>query len=365
MSKQTDSPHYLVLNSGSSTLKYAVFDAISLAVIERGIFELSEDNYAETLEEVLHHGGYVSAVGHRVVHGGTAYTQPLLIDDGALASLDKLCDLAPLHQPHNLHAVKVLRELHPELPQVACFDTAFHATQAEVSTAYALPDTLRSQGLRRYGFHGLSYDYISHQLAASDAEAGGRCVVLHLGSGASGCAMSKGKSVSSTMGFTALDGLMMATRCGTLDPGLVLHCITQLGMSASEVTSALYKSSGLLGVSGCSGDMRILAQHADEPAVADALALYCRYIVRAIGSLTAELQGLDTLIFTAGVGENAADIRRRVCEQLSWLGVELDNTANQEHRPIISSSSSTVTVRVIPTNEEWMIAHYMQQALNS
>ena len=165
------------------------------------------------------------------------------------------------------------------------------------------------------------------------------------------------------MGFTALDGLMMATRCGTLDPGLVLHCITELGMSASEVTSTLYKSSGLLGVSGCSGDMRILAQHAYKPAVADALALYCHYIVRAIGSLTAELQGLDTLIFTAGVGENAADIRRRVCEQLSWLGVELDNAANHESGPIISSSSSTVTVRVIPTNEEWIIAHYMQQVL--
>ena len=364
MSIQSSAPHYLVLNSGSSTLKYAVYQAQDLTPLERGVFDITPQSYTDTLEEVLHHGGKVTAVGHRVVHGGTRYSRPLVINDDALTALKELNHLAPLHQPHNLHAVETLRDLHPDLPQVACFDTAFHASQPAVVTDYALPASLRCQGLRRYGFHGLSYDYISHQLAALDSASGGRCIVLHLGSGASGCAMLEGKSLSSTMGFTALDGLMMATRSGTLDPGLVLHCITQLGMSAAEVTNLLYKSSGLLGVSERSGDMRFLNQHRDEPTVAHALALYCRSIVRAVGSLTAELQGLDTLVFTAGVGENVPQVRASVCEQLTWLGIQLDTAANHTSQAVISTSSSPVTVRVIHTNEEWMIARYMQQALN-
>ena len=363
MSTSADVPHYLVLNSGSSTLKYAVFDAVDLKVAERGVFELTADNYAETLEEVLHHGGYVTAVGHRVVHGGTKHTKPLLIDDAALASLDKLCDLAPLHQPHNLHAVKVLRELHPKLTQVACFDTAFHQTQPALHTRYAIPASLQQQGIRRYGFHGLSYEYISRQLAQQAQHCGGRAIVLHLGSGASGCAMRDGCSISSTMGFTALDGLMMATRCGTIDLGLVLHCQTQLNMSAAEVTSMLYKQSGLLGASGISDDMRQLVDQMTTPAAAEAIALYCHYIVRAVGSLCAELHGLDTLVFTAGVGENQPLIRQRVSEALSWLGISIDETANQAGESLISKPGSRVKVRVIPTDEEWIIAHHMKALL--
>lgn len=363
MSEPTDEPHYLVLNSGSSTLKYAVFSAASLQAIERGVFELTADNYSQTLEEVLHHGGYVTAVGHRVVHGGTTYTQPLLITDSSLKALNELCDLAPLHQPHNLHAVQVLRESHPELTQVACFDTAFHQTQPALHTRYAIPATLQAQGIRRYGFHGLSYDYISRQLDTLTTNRGGKAVVLHLGSGASGCAMRNGKSISSTMGFTALDGLMMATRCGTIDPGLVLHCQTQLGMSAEEVTTMLYKASGLLGASGISGDMRKLIALPDDVDASEAIALYCHYIVRAVGTLCAELQGLDTLVFTAGVGENQALIRDRVCNALGWLGVELDKAANSAGETLISSPASKVQVRVIPTNEEWVIAHQMKHLL--
>ncbi|GGF82738.1 acetate/propionate family kinase [Alteromonas lipolytica] len=356
-------PHYLILNSGSSTLKYAVFNAANLEVLERGVFELTATNYAETLEEVLHHGGYVTAVGHRVVHGGTAYTDPLLINDASLQALDELCELAPLHQPHNLHAVKVLRELHPELTQVACFDTAFHQTQPPLHTRYAIPARLSDQGIRRYGFHGLSYDYISRQLARHTANQGGKAVVLHLGSGASGCAMLNGKSISSTMGFTALDGLMMATRCGTIDPGLVLHCVTQLNMSATDVTNMLYKESGLQGSSGISGDMRKLIEQSDNQAATDAIALYCHYIVRAVGSLCAELQGLDSLVFTAGVGENQPLIRQQVADKLSWLGVELDEQANQAGELVISTAQSAVKVMVIATNEEWIIAHQMKSLL--
>lgn len=363
MSNHSGDPHYLILNSGSSTLKYAVFNASDLSEVERGVFDITPETYQETLEEVLHHGGYVTAVGHRVVHGGTKFTAPLLIDDNALTALESLCDLAPLHQPHNLHAVSTLRERHPELTQVACFDTAFHQTQPEVNTLYAIPEALREQGIRRYGFHGLSYEYISRQLAQAYSDNGGKTIVLHLGSGASGCAMQNGKSVSSTMGFTALDGLMMATRCGTIDPGLVLHCQTQLGMSAEAVTRMLYKESGLLGVSGISGDMRKLDAQADNPQVAQAIELYCHYILRAVGSLCAELGGLDTLVFTAGVGENAPAVRKQVCQQLGWLGVTLDNPANESNAEVINANDSKVKVMVIPTNEEWIIGHHMKELL--
>lgn len=363
MNNISGDPHYLILNSGSSTLKYAVFNASDLSEVERGVFDITPESYEETLEEILHHGGYVTAVGHRVVHGGTKYTEPLLIDEDSLASLQALCNLAPLHQPHNLHAISTLRERHPELTQVACFDTAFHQTQPEVSTLYAIPDSLRSHGIRRYGFHGLSYEYISHQLAQSDDNCGGKAIVLHLGGGASGCAMQNGKSISSTMGFTALDGLMMATRCGTIDPGLVLHCQTQLGMSAKEVTDMLYKKSGLLGVSGVSGDFRKLTEHQDDPKVVQAIDLYCHYIVRAVGTLCAELQGLDTLVFTAGVGEHQPLVRSKVCEYLHWLGVSIDEHANAADNRIISSSCPGIKVLVIPTNEEWIIGHHMKELL--
>lgn len=355
--------HYLVINSGSSTLKYAVFNIHDLGIEERGNLDTTPDSFASTLESILHHAGNVAAVGHRVVHGGEQYASPIVITDENLPVLHTLSDLAPLHQPHNLHAIDVLRNTHPELAQVACFDTAFHQTQPTINTLYALPVSLREKGLRRYGFHGLSYEYISQQLAVLTPESGGKCIVLHLGSGASACAMLQGKSVSSSMGFTALDGLMMSTRCGTLDPGLVLHCQTQLGIDASTLTNMLYKNSGLQGMSEMSGDLRVLLDYTDQPAVEQAIALYCHYIIRAIGSLAAELQGLDTLVFTAGVGEHAHVIRQRVCEQLGWLGVDINDMANLNNSPVIHSSHSQVAVRVIPTNEEAVIARHMKAVL--
>ena len=363
-----NSPHvarYLVINSGSSTLKYAVFNAGDLSVEERGNTDITPDTFAQSLEAILHHAGQVAAVGHRVVHGGERFTAPVVVNDDNLTELHNLTDLAPLHQPHNLHAIDVLRDAHPELPQIACFDTAFHNTQSTVHTLYALPASLRDKGLRRYGFHGLSYEYISQQLAACASDHGGKCIALHLGSGASACAMLKGKSVSSSMGFTALDGLMMATRCGTLDPGLVLHCQTHLGIDANALTSMLYKEAGLKGVSGLSADMRALLEHADQPAVEQAIALYCLYIVRAIGALAADLQGLDTLVFTAGVGEHAAVIRERVCAQLGWLGVNIDTNANLQHAAEIQAADSKVVVRVLPTDEEWVIAQHMRTLLKA
>lgn len=356
--------HYLVINSGSSTLKYAVFNIDDLSVAERGNMDISPATFSSSLESILHHAGNVAAVGHRVVHGGEKYAAPVVIDHNNLAILHDLCGLAPLHQPHNLHAIDVLRETHPELPQVACFDTAFHQSQPTLHTLYALPATLRNKGLRRYGFHGLSYEYISQQLAVLTPGSGGKCIVLHLGSGASACAMYKGKSISSTMGFTALEGLMMATRCGSLDPGLVLHCQTQLGIDANKLTAMLYKDSGLKGVSDMSGDLRVLLDYTDQPTVEQAIALYCHYIIKAIGSLVAELQGLDTLVFTAGVGEHAAAIRQRVCGQLGWLGVEINETANLNDSPVIHSANSLVKVRVIPTDEEAVIARHMRAMLN-
>ena len=296
------------------------------------------------------------AAGHRVVHGGMQFTAPVRIDNEVLAQLDALGSLAPLHQPPALHAIRALQARLPDLPQVACFDTAFHRTQPEVAQAYALPRALSDEGIRRYGFHGLSYQYIAQTLPQVLGEqASGKVVVAHLGNGASMCAMQEGRSVASTMGFTALDGLMMGTRCGNLDPGVVLYLIQQKGMTAAQVSDMLYQRSGLLGVSGLSSDLRELAA-STEPAAAEAIDLFVYRIVRELGSLVAALGGIDAIVFTAGIGEHSADIRQRVCEQASWLGIELDSPANDSHQLCISVAGSRVSVWVIPTDEESVIA---------
>ncbi len=300
----------------------------------------------------------VVAVGHRVVHGGEQFAAPVLLDDAILDQLEKLAPLAPLHQPHNLAPIRVISRIAPDVAQVACFDTAFHRTQPPVSQLYALPRDLSATGIKRYGFHGLSYEYIAGVLPGIIGDAArGRVVAAHLGNGCSMCAMRDGKSVATTMGFTAVEGLPMGTRSGALDPGVILYLLTERGMSVGDVTDVLYRRSGLLGVSGISNDMRkLLASTARE--AAEAIELFVYRVNRELGSLVAALGGIDALVFTAGIGEHAAPVRARVCEQAGWLGIRLDPAANLRGAPRISSADSRVSVWVIPTNEELMIARH-------
>jgi acetate kinase len=280
-----------------------------------------------------------------------------------VTALKALAPLAPLHQPHNLKPIEILAELRPSLPQVACFDTAFHRLQPEVAQSYALPECITAGGVRRYGFHGLSYEYVASVLPQFDAKAAaGRTVVAHLGNGSSLCGMVAGRSVASTMGFTAVDGLPMGTRCGSLDPGVVLYLLDELKMDARAIEELLYKQSGLLGVSGLSSDMRTLLA-SDDPRARLAIELFTYRIGRELGSLAAATQGLDALVFTAGIGEHAAAIRERVCREAAWLGVTLDEAANRDGGPRISAASSAVAAWVIPTNEELMIARHTREAL--
>jgi len=289
---------------------------------------------------------------------------PVRIDEAVLAEIRRLIPLAPLHQPHNLLAIEALTRLHPALPQVACFDTAFHHGQPAVATTFALPRSLTDEGVRRYGFHGLSYEYIAGVLPeVTGAQiADGRVVVAHLGSGASLCALHGRRSIATTMGFTALDGLPMSERCGSLDPGVVLYLIEQKGMGASEVTNMLYHESGLLGVSALSGDMRTLLASRD-PHAAEAIELFVYRISREIGSLAAALGGIDALVFTAGIGEHAAQVRQRVCNAAAWLGVELDEAANRAAGPRLTREGSKISVWVVPTNEDLMIARHTWRVL--
>ena len=378
------------LNSGSSSVKFALYtldDARQPQLAARGKVEgigiaprlavrtaegeviLDRDwrgeaglTHAQLLEHLFDWSAgdldqhEVIAIGHRIVHGGTEFAGPCLIDEAVLAKLEALCPLAPLHQPHNLAAVRAVARLRPGLPQVACFDTAFHHDMPALATRFALPRAFHDQGIRRYGFHGLSYEYIAGRLNQIDPRlAAGRVIAAHLGNGASLCAMRNGKSLDTTMGFTALDGLMMGTRCGSLDPGVVLHLQTQLGMSAADVEQLLYTKSGLLGVSGISSDMRALSE-SGAPEAEEAIELFASRVARETGALAVSLGGLDGLVFTAGIGENHADIRSRVCRRLGWLGVDIDETANAGHRTRISLPGSRVMVCIVPTDEERMIA---------
>jgi len=376
------------LNSGSSSIKFALFDLDPAAVpvlaaagkIERigssprmrahradgSLLAEREwpDHYQhrELLADLFGWGArrlegrQIAGIGHRVVHGGMGFTMPRRIDDALIEALDTLSSLAPLHQQHNLAAIRSIAELCPHLPQVACFDTAFHHGRPSVSTRLAIPRELHDQGIRRYGFHGISYEYIARRLREIDpARAGGRIIVAHLGNGASLCAMHDGRSVDTSMGFTALDGLMMGTRCGAIDPGVVLHLQTQFGMGARDVEQLLYHRSGLLGVSGISSDMRTLSA-SDAPEAGEAIELFVWRAAREAGGLIASLGGLNGLVFTAGIGENHADIRARICQRLAWAGIVMDEEANARNESIISASGSRVAVHVIPTDEERMIA---------
>lgn len=378
-----------VLNAGSSSIKFSLFelDGRSLRVRCRGQIEriytaprfvakrhdgtLIAEKSWPTGTHLGHDGALdelilflksevsdvrLIGVGHRVVHGGVHFAEPVSVDAGVVVELEKLIPLAPLHQPHNLAPMRRILERLPALPQVACFDTAFHRTNPDLAQRFALPAELHEAGIRRYGFHGLSYEYIASVLGEFDSRAAtGRTVVLHLGNGASMCALQSGRSITSTMSFTAVDGLPMGTRCGSLDPGVLLYLLEQRGLDARAIEKLLYHQSGLLGVSGISSDMRVLLD-SQEPGAELAVALFCYRIRRELGSLAAALGGLDALVFTAGIGENSAALRRKVCHDASWLGVELDDHHNDSGGPRISAAASPVSAWVIPTHEELMIA---------
>jgi len=387
----------LVLNAGSSSLKFSVFLNQDLPQpVVRGQIEgltaqprfvahndsavISQKEWPP--ETQLGHSGAIEflfawgragalsghriiAVGHRVVHGGTKFHAPVVINLVTLAELEALSPLAPLHQPHNVAAIRAVALMAPNLPQVACFDTAFHRTQPAVAQAFALPRRYAEEGVRRYGFHGLSYEYIASVLPTIDrCAAEGRTVVAHLGNGASMCALSGGRSVATTMSFTPLDGLVMGTRCGATDAGVLLYLIDRHGMNARSLEELLYEESGLLGVSGISSDMRTLLASSDRRA-AEALDLFVYRITRELGSLAAALGGLDALVFTGGIGENAVSIRARICRDASWLGLELDEDANARGGPCISRIDSRVSAWVIPTNEELMIALHTRRLLEA
>jgi acetate kinase len=390
----------LVLNAGSSSLKFRGYDAGGGApqLVLRGQVEslytephFTVSNAAGDRHEEnrwaagtqLGHDGAIAyigdflrshsqghrlvAAGHRVVHGGIRFTAPTLVTPEVVDELATLVPLAPLHQPHNLAPIRALARLRPDLPQVACFDTAFHRSQPEEAQAFALPAEITARGVRRYGFHGLSYEYIASRLPdVAPAAAVGRTVVAHLGNGASMCALRAGRSMASTMGFTAVDGLVMGTRCGSVDAGVILYLMDELKMDTRAVEDLIYKRSGLLGVSGISSDMRTLLA-SDDPRARFAVELFTYRIGRELGSMAAALEGIDALVFTGGIGERAALIRDRVCRSAGWLGLELDPAANQAETQAdgtrISAESSRVAAWVIPTDEELMIARHTHAAL--
>jgi len=386
----------LTINAGSSSLKFSIYridDCSALSLNFEGIVSSIDKipvlqikdatgkqvdgqtwdrecpEFSEILSSVLGRSetllgpDALFAVGHRVVHGGPNHTGPELITPELLDTLTRLTPLAPLHEPHNLHPIHLLAALRPNLPQVACFDTAFHHSLPAVATRFGLPRTYEADGLRRYGFHGLSYEYIAETLGAASAGlTNSRVIVAHLGSGASLCALKASRSIETTMGFTALDGLLMSTRCGSIDPGAILFLAETERMTTAQLSELLYTKSGLLGVSGLSGDLRVLLE-SKNPHAHDAIELFVYRIVKEIGALTAVLGGLDGLVFTAGIGEHAFQIRQMVCDQLKWLGLEIDTQDNQRHATTISTPDSRVKVLVIPTNEELVIAQHTFRAV--
>jgi acetate kinase len=387
----------LVLNAGSSSIKFALFEVAQdcePALLCKGMLDehdaeprlVVKDTAGEVLYEKHRHAAdsdsealmldtlswvdtYLAAddllaVGHRVVHGGQEFSAPVQIDERILKALNDLTPLAPLHQPRSLAPVRVLMNLRPEMPQIACFDTAFHHSLTPEARRFAIPRNLDESGIHRYGFHGLSFEYVARRLGAIAPELPGkRTVVAHLGSGASLCALQDGLSIDTTMGLTPLDGLMMGTRCGALDPGVVLYLQRVRGMSVGAVERMLYEESGLLGVSGISADMRALLASTD-PRAAEAVDLFSFRVAREVAMMASSLAGLECLVFTGGIGEHAAEVRRRVCERLGWLGVAIDATANAQATPCISSADSRVTVLIVPTSEETMIARHCRTVLN-
>lgn len=378
----------LVLNAGSSSIKFAIVETGGARIAHGQIEQIGEAPHFQGFDHdgkrlvdrhwpdgaTLSHEDLLTplldwaeahleddrliGVGHRIVHGGTDFVAPVRLDARTLAALDRLTPLAPLHQPHNLAAVRAITAIRPNLPQIGCFDTGFHHTMPPVATRLPLPARYHAAGVRRYGFHGLSYEFIAGRFAALDpARAAGRVIAAHIGNGASACAMHNGRSVDTSMGFTALDGLMMGTRTGALDPGVVLYMAQHETLAPDAISHILYSESGLLGVSGASSDMRVLLA-SDQPDARLAVDLFCHRAAREIAGLTVALGGLDALIFTAGIGEHAAPVRRLICDKLGHLGITLDPSANDRAGPIISAPHAKLAVWVIPTDEEAMIARH-------
>ena len=381
----------LTLNAGSSSIKFALYEADSGSprLVSRGVVEgigiaphfLARDAYDVILQDQTlgdqttshesllgtlldwidqHLGVHIlTGVGHRIVHGGPHHDRPVLVTPELLTELDRLTPLAPLHQLHNLSPIHAVTAARPDLPQVVCFDTAFHHGMPAIATRFALPHDYATEGVRRYGFHGLSYEYIARHLRELDpALAAGRVIVAHLGNGASLCAMRDGRSMDTSMGLTPLDGLVMGTRCGDLDPGAILYLAQEHGMDAKLIEDLLYHHSGLLGVSGISSDMRKLLA-SDDPHAAEAVELFVFRLARQVGALASTLGGLDGFVFTAGIGEHAAEIRAKACDRLAWLGLSIDEQSNARNADVISAPGSRVVVRVIPTDEEGMIARHV------
>ncbi|MFV0243971.1 MAG: acetate/propionate family kinase [Qingshengfaniella sp.] len=380
----------LTLNAGSSSLKVALFPAAGDHPLVTGLVDSigakaslslkgpsgapvatvpgDMSSHATAMQTVVAclRQAYpdldLVAVGHRVVHGGDHYAAPITIGPEELAVLDTLSPFAPLHQPHNLAGIRAATAAFPGVPQIACFDTAFHRNHPWVNDTFALPRALYDEGVRRYGFHGLSYDYVSGALQNTAPHlAEGRVVVAHLGNGASMCAIQNGRSVASTMGFSALDGLPMGTRSGQVDPGVVLYLMDQRGMTASQITDMLYKQSGLLGLSGLSNDMRTL-EAADTAEAAQAIDYFVFRAQREVGAMAAALGGIDALVFCGGIGENSRLIRARICERLGWMGIEIDHARNARNDTVISSEMARTTVMIVPTNEELVIARAARAA---
>lgn len=379
------SRNVLTLNAGSSSLKFALFPGDGEAPLATGLVDRIGADASLRIKdgegaELPHHanGDFadhsralasvlevlrsafpdmdVQAVGHRVVHGGPDFSAPIVLDETVMDRLEKFSPLAPLHQPHNLAGIRAAMAAFPKAAHIACFDTAFHRNQPFVNDTFALPREWYEKGVRRYGFHGLSYEYMAGALShMAPLLYAGRVVVAHLGNGASMCAMSNGRSVASSMGFSALDGLPMGTRCGQLDPGVILYLLEQEKLEPSEISDLLYKRSGLLGISGLSHDMRTL-EASEVPAAKDAIDYFVFRIQRELGAMAAALGGLDALVFCGGIGENSRLIRARVCERLEWMGIEIDHGKNAANNPVISSDLARVQVLVIPTNEELVIA---------
>lgn len=374
----------IVFNAGSSSLKFSLYEKEKLELVFDGEIEdipdkpflwVKDKNGKEIYRTEGFASGHNSAIktllgwveshsdglkivaaGHRVVHGGKIFSDPVVVNKKVLEQLKIFIPLAPLHQPHNIEVIEAFASLHPDIPQVACFDTGFHRTQPEIAELFALPKKYAEEGIIRYGFHGLSYQYIASVLPEyAEEKARERVIIAHLGNGASMCAMKDLKSVATTMGFTALDGLMMGTRCGDLDPGVVLYLLEEKGMSTEEVTNLLYKESGLKGISGISYDMEDLLK-SDKPEAKEAIDLFCYQAARQLSGLIPTIGGLDILVFTAGIGQHAPLIRKKICEKLDWLGVELDLEQNDANEICISTKDSKIDAYVIPTDEEKIIA---------
>ncbi len=381
--------HVLTLNAGSATIKFALFEqGMSMQHLLGGTVEGIGSNLQFSLAQPGEHAGFhpasmkaanhgnamvmildfldqafegrlsIAAVGHRIVHGGLDFIVPRLLDKDVLEALAELKPFAPIHQVHNLAGVEAAATAFPDALQYGCFDTAFHRTHPWVSDAFALPRSYYDQGVRRYGFHGLSYEYIQSALLERFPDsANGRVVVAHLGNGASLCAMKEGRSIASTMGFSPLDGLPMGTRCGQIDPGVLLFMLQQQHMDGDQIQRLLYHESGLKGLSGLSNDMRVL-QQSDLPQASRAIDYFVHHIRRELAAMVSTLNGLDTLVFTGGIGENAKDIRKRICQDMQWMGIELDEAKNDSRAACISSGQSRVEVLVIPTDEEAIIARH-------